>query len=219
MRAKLGTALLLVCVAAVSAQAGDQIFSYAIKVGMNIANLNMEPEPPGTPQDVLRYGGGLTLGFNVSETLSIDGDFLFMRTGTRAEWGSAGCDTTYDWNLDYFIFNPMVRYRVKEDGLTPFFVAGLEVGFLVRVKETFTVQCAGESVEKSEYPKTRYEYLDYGLNLGLGLEIPVKSNALTLEGRYALGFPNIRKDFGPDDLLPKYEASTRGIYVLAGYRF
>ncbi len=210
---------LLVCAAAGPAMAREPGFVLGIKGGLDFATLSFDPERSPEPKTGTRLGGGVTLGYNLSPTLAIDADVLYMTKGTRFDWAyqdsvEGTCDVQTDWMLDYLVFSPMVRYAPIEEGVTPFFVAGVEVGFLLRANAKAEVCCGEQTREVEGDIKDVFGDQDGSLIFGLGVEVPLSYLALTLEGRYVLGLADIAK---VDDAA--FEIRTRGIYLLAGLRF
>lgn len=57
--------------------------------------------------------------------------------------------------------------------------------------------------------------MDFGLGFGAGVSFPLGTNALFVEGRYALGLSNINDD--PED--PDTQIKNKGIQVIAGITF
>jgi hypothetical protein len=198
-----------------------------IKGGINMASLVLDPEDDDF-ESFLRFGGGVTLGFNVTPTFGIDLDVLYMMKGAKAEYTEESeieqqevlCDIEEEYKLDYLVFKPMMRLTLAPTGASPYILAGGEIGYLLSAKNGWEVACqGGQQGDDEEDIKEMIKDLDFGLNFGAGIELPMGTTSLIIEGHYSLGLSDILdSDEDAEDLdLPTIK--TRGIYGFVGLRF
>jgi hypothetical protein len=224
-RATMVVLTVLLLAGAVGAQ--TKSFQFGIKGGVNMAKLVYDPEAEGLPiENLMGFGGGIVLGFPLSSAVSLDLEGMYMMKGMHYELTGQvqGVDFTSesDTKLDYIVACPMLRIRIPSGGLTPYIMGGGEVGFLMSAKVKSTVTMAGQEEESTTDVKDDMESLDYGVNVGAGLEIPAGSGGIFFEARYSLGLADIGKDQQGEGILEGNDEATiknQGIYLLAGLRF
>jgi hypothetical protein len=142
--------------------------------------------------------GGLFIGGNRPGIVGVGVDILYARKGGKEIDGS-GSDLSV--NLDYL--NVPVYLRINAGSASRskaavYGIAGLDLNFLLRSKFS-----TGESITDN------FKRADYGLALGLGVEI---TRAL-IEARYTKGFGTIAKGTHDSDL------KTQSFAVMFGVRF
>lgn len=227
MRGTMLTAFLMVILLAGPAMANGyssqfKSFDFGIKGGVNLANLDWDPEQEIDWESFLRFGGGATLGFNITPTFGLDMDVLYMMKGTKAEGTleaqGATCDVEYELRLDYIVFKPMFRFTPIQDGASPYLLLGGELGYLLSADSWAEASCSdGSSGEEEEDIKDTVKDLDFGLNVGAGLEIPAGNMSFLIEGHYSLGLTDINDADENEENEPSVK--TRGVYGFVGLRF
>lgn len=219
--------LSLVCLAAGPVIAEeDSGVSFGIKGGINPAYQEWSPDPDNMDGMFIRYGAGVSLGFEMNPNVSLDTDFLYVMKGGkfRDEYRSGNeLDHTprvfeSELSLDYIVINPMFRVTPKKVGPSPYFMAGPEVGFLMSAEWVSGAEGLGKT---SHDAKDEFGSTDFGLTVGGGLQFPVQKTTLFfVEARYSHGFTDITTD--PDMPDPESERGSirnRGIYLFGGLRF
>jgi hypothetical protein len=126
---------------------------------------------------------------------------MFIRKGMR--FGNAPSTSIA---LDYLCFAGAVRYAPRGRSMTPYFVAGPEVGYLLFAEQRRSSRKWNLRDELADF--------DFSLNIGAGLPIVVLSQGLFIEARYAYGLV----DMYPARLSggPRWNWKTRGVYLLIG---
>jgi len=224
------TAFLMVILLAGPAIADGQFkaIDFGIKGGINLTNLEMDPklevqDPPSEVdmENYLRFGGGVTLGLNVTPTFGLDLDVLYMMKGAKAEYTVINDDfgecTVKDYfELNYIVFKPMIRLAFVPHGTTPYILAGGEIGYLVSTANPYDWECQQQSGSDEEDLDNVTDF-DFGVNFGAGLELAAGTTSIIIEGHYSLGLTNVY-DAGEDDDSDQ-SIKTRGIYGFVGVRF
>ena len=216
------TVTLLAVLIAAPVLAGQQKpMSFAIKGGINPAFQELLPDPESRDGMLMGFGGGATLGINLSSNFALDTDLLYVRKGGRYK------DVYRDGNdlsdqdrvfkseiaLDYFIINPEFRVAPSTTGPKPYLMAGPEFGFLMSAEWTYDSDLGKTTKDgKGDFKST-----DFGINFGGGLEIPAGgATSFFLEGRYSMGLTDIA-----DHPLEEEggTAKNRSVFGFAGIRF
>jgi hypothetical protein len=141
--------------------------------------------------------GGLFIGGNRAGRVGVGVDILYARKGAN-ETGSDQSVT-----LDYLNVPIYARVNIgspSRGGASVYGIAGLDLNFLIKSKLG-----SGEDI------KDNFNSADYGLALGLGVEI----TRFLVEGRYTRGLGNIAKhdvDFDTD-------VKTKSFAIMFGVRF
>jgi len=212
------TITLLALLLAGTAMAQTKPIMLGFKGGVDYASLVFDPENGVDTDPSIGLAAGGLLGFMISPGMSLDTDVLYIQKGakrndlvpTKADDAS---EVTFRYS--YIVINPMLRFAVQNQGLRPYFLAGVEIGFLVDAKTESNVEEFDGQDLKDQTKST-----DFGVNLGAGLEFPSGTSALFIEGRYALGLTDITDTSDDDEIVEdQVEVKHRGIYALAGIRF
>lgn len=230
MRGTLLTVFLMAILLAGPAMANGQFkaIDFGVKGGINLSNLEIDPklqvEDPAAEVDMenyLRFGGGVTLGLNVSPTFGIDLDVLYMMKGAKAEYTVINDDlgecTVKDYfEMNYIVFKPMLRLAFVPEGTTPYILAGGEVGYLVSTANPYDWECGQQSGSDKEDLDNVADF-DFGVNFGAGLELAAGQTSIIIEGHYSLGLANVYDGGDGDD--SDQSIKTKGIYGFVGVRF
>jgi opacity protein-like surface antigen len=186
----------------------------------------------------LRFGAGATLSLAFNPKLALDTDVLYMQKGAKQDGRITALvegdneeyvipvTVTADWKLDYIVLAPMVRYAPLGAEGGPYFLGGVEVGFLMKAKTDREIAYLGGRVSASDDIKDDLKSTDFAVNLGAGLQFPISpSISFLLEGRYSHGLTDINDKLVLETTVPgastvtQPDIKTRCIYALAGVRF
>ncbi len=199
--------------------------SFALKGGVNPSSQTLDPNPGWNEGRVLGFGGGATLGFNLSSAVSFDTDVLYVRKGTEftgSEYDNeqgGTVDVSERIVADYVTVSPLIRTTFRPGGTSPYLLAGVEFGYLVKASDELSMNPGGSRGEKDVTDKT--ERTDFSLSFGGGMNFPTSgSSDFFLEARYYLGLKNTVKQTQEDiDANGAVDVKNRGTYVMGGFRF
>ena len=181
---------------------------FGVKVGLNLANVSIDPEPEGMSFDAAtKFGVGGIMLYPLSEVLDLQVEAMYLLKGTKAEFDIFGTVFELELNLAYLSVPVMVRYNLGSEDTSPYIVVGPEFGFLLSAKSKFD----GEE----EDIKDDFKSLDLGLNIGAGVSMNMGATPMFGEVRYSLGLSDISDD--PDD--PDTTVKTTGIQLFVGMMF
>jgi len=114
--------------------------------------------------------------------------------------------------MSYLEIPVMCTYSFGTGDIKPYAMAGPSLGYLLSSEAKTTFE--GYTAETDEKDNTKD--FDFGLCFGGGVSMPVGSNAVFIEARYALGLTNTNDDPNdPNDT----DVKTRGIQIFAGITF
>ena len=200
------------CVIIVLAIAIQPIFAqsdamqFGVKVGLNLANASVDPEPEGVSfVAVTKFGLGGIMIYPLSEVLSLQVEAMYLLKGSKAEIDFFGEVFDVKLNLAYLSVPVMVRYNLGSEDTSPYIVVGPEFGFLLSAKTK-----VGD--EPEEDAKDDFKSLDLGLNIGAGVSMDMGATPMFGEVRYSLGLSDIDDN---DDGTTK----TTGIQLFVGMMF
>jgi len=179
------------------------------------------------------FGFGGFAEFWVSPMFAIQANALYSMKGAKAK---ADIDETINFQgftidingsaeqtikLSYLSFPIMGKIAFGENGaVKPYILAGPEIGILLSAKLQNSVDITGsangvsETVSASDEMdiKDEAESLEFALNFGGGVIIPLGSTELFIDGRYGLGLTKVNKE-GDVDL------KNNVIYINVGLIF
>ena len=199
------------CVIIVLAIAIQPIFAqsdamqFGVKVGLNLANVSVDPDTEGFSFDaVTKFGVGGIMLYPLSEVLDLQVEAMYLLKGSKAEFDFFGTVFEVELALAYLSVPVMARYNLGSEDTSPYYVVGPEFGFLLSAKSKFD----GEE----EDTKDDFKSLDLGLNIGAGVSMNMGATPMFAEVRYSLGLSNIEDN---DDTTTK----TTGIQLFVGMMF
>jgi len=220
MRTKVLLATLLVLAIALPAHANQKPVTFSIKGGIDYSNLDYDMESYDS-NNLLGFGGGITLGTAMQPHVGIDLDVLYIRKGASQEYRSGSemdpNPLTIETKLDYITFSPMLRLSPGRGGMGIYLLGGAELGYLIDAKST----SSRSGSEDMDYDLSDdFKNLDMGLTFGMGFQTaPNNGPGFFLESRYALGLTNVADDSEAAQQGYDAQVKTRGIYVFGGMRF
>ncbi len=209
--------VVLGCLIAAPAQAGQ--FSFGLKAGANLARFDTDGGYSDAEYGSLtRMGGGVVLSVGLSPVLSLDTDLLYMQKGLQWDAGYEQSGVYYsseeELKLAYAVISPMLKIGGRRDAVSPYFLAGGEVGYLLDARSNSVSWMANpENASTNEYDiKDMLEEVALGLVFGGGIDIPTSGATVFVEGRYVLGLSNI----WPSDYQTMGDQKSRDVYLLGG---
>lgn len=177
-----------------------------VKAGVNFANLTDGDMKTGF------HVGGLAEIF-INEKFSVQPEVLYSTQGSKQSSTTSIpglMTTTYKakLNLDYINVPIMAKYYVAEGFNVQ---AGPQIGFLMKAEMDVDADATGlGGISASGDIKDQMNSIDFGLNFGLGYELPM---GVFAEARYNLGLTKLPKEKELGD----YKNSV--IQVSVGYKF
>ncbi|HEY3295555.1 MAG TPA: porin family protein [bacterium] len=178
-----------------------------IKAGAIFANTKLEiPNQATATTQKIKPGflGGVYGEVAVPLTgFSVRGELLYVQKGFKHEI----FNQTFTVNEDELVIAPFLVYNLPVPTIKPFIEAGPEAGFNARDKIT------GSATDYSAGSNWKNQSLS--LNVGAGVNLPLKGHVLTLEGRYNLGLTNMGGIAASTSGSTK--AHTNGLQLLVGY--
>lgn len=164
-----------------------QEVKYGLKVGMNIANLNVDEAGFPSTSSVINLNIGAFAEIKLNKKLAFQPELLYSAQGAKFDFlfddGSGNFyDTENTFKLSYINIPLMFKYYPE----SKFFLeAGPQVGFLTSAKLKVNVVGYGSDTQDIG---DAFKSLDFGLNLGAGYNI---SKHATINARYNLGLTNV----------------------------
>jgi hypothetical protein len=187
--------------------------------GLNLANINTDPQPEGNvdlkSRPVLGSGGVLEL--RLTENVGLYLQPMFLQKGAKAK-GSVDEEldsVNVELKMNYIEIPVFLKFAFGANTIKPYLMAGPTLGLRLSARETGTLSIGGVQQEIDEDVKVNTRTFDFGLGFGAGVSFPLGNNFVFLEGRYALGLSNISDD--PED--PDAKIKTRGIQIMTGIAF
>ncbi len=172
--------LLVFSVLAITASSFAQT-KFGVKAGVNFAK--------GTGDDFEGSDGrtGLVAGgfakFQLSEKLAFQPELLYSAQGVKGSEYVEDIDEIADYTMKFDYLNVPLMFKVYPT--TGFSIqAGPQVGFLLSAKAK--VEALGMDIEQDM--KDEVKSLDFGLNFGIGYELPM---GLGFDVRYNLGLSTV----------------------------
>ena len=167
---------ILVVPAAAQAQVG-------VRVGVNSANLSVDPKPPEPPEieRLIGFVAGAFVTLPVNDIFGFQPEALYSRQGAKL----TDSGVTLRAKLDY-VQVPLLA-RVRTGARSPLAVLfGPSLGFKTRAR------LSGPNIpdEVNEAFDEQFKGFDFGLVAGAAFE----AGPLVLDGRYTWGLTNIAKD-------------------------
>lgn len=159
------------------------------KAGISIANQSIKNVDGEKSKTSFQAGLGVNIQTGLSN-FSVQPEVNFISKGTKIKNGF-GSQT---YNFNYIEIPVLAKYSFG-----PVYVnAGPSIGFLMGKNDKI----------KSAYGKTKS--VDFGLQMGAGIAIPVGPGKVIVDGRYNLGLSNISDENGMN-------VKNRGFAISLGY--
>lgn len=198
--------LVLVVLVAAPAKAATKI-NFGVKAGVSFSNVAWSDDD-GAEKVLIRPTFGAFGLVNLTPELAIQPEIDFLAMG---EWWS------YTGGKDVEVFRylhipVLLRYQfMKEGKAIPFVAAGPAIGFLL------TATDEGDNV------KSFFKTIDFGGELGAGVQMPAGKMKVLIEARFYLGLTNNYKQPVPELTLPaatpEFTERSRALSITAGLVF
>lgn len=178
--------------------------NFGVLGGWSLTNASIDPDQ-GLDWKTRKVGGfGVVLDYSVTDFITLHLEPMLLGKGPKAADG----EKKVEFGLVYIEIPVMVKYRIDNNIIKPYLMAGPTIGFLQAAKLKVTMGSWDDL-------KDDLKSIDLGLGFGAGLDLPIGNNSIFVEARYSLGLMNIAdKAEGPYS-----DIKTRGIQIFAGITF
>jgi len=181
---KLNKLLIIVVAFTMTTKSFAQV-KYGVKAGLNFANIN-EKSSLGSDNDgktsKIGFHFGGTAEFPASEAVSVQTGLLFSSKGYKSSY--LGVSSTMNVNYLEIPINTIYKIEIGSSKLC--LSAGPYLGYAVSADEK-----SGDAevdIKIGSGDEDYYKALDYGLNIGAGVEL---NDKITIGLQYGLGLANI----------------------------
>lgn len=180
--------------------------SIGIQGGLNSAILNLSNK---APEATLSYNSGFVFGtiinYEINKIFSLQSEFRYIQKGERAQLDLGSIKTDTKIYYDYLELPIYFVTEFTESQFRPFALAGINMGYLLKVKAESLYNGKAETFEITD----DFKNIDIAIDLGAGLKYELTSStSLLLNARYSYGIYDISKNEG--------SVNTRGIQLLFG---
>ena len=213
------TVSLLVLLALCMALPASAQVNLGVLGGLNLANLDVDPEPETWKKKSNRtaFGFGGVLDYSLNESIALRLEPMYLQKGAIIEdTGEGNMIYEIEWKGAYLEIPMLVKYSFGASDIKPYIIAGPTIGFNLSAKAKFTMGDFSEEDDVKDDTKST----DFGLGFGAGMSLPMGNNSIFIEARYALGLTNIEdgSQSDPEDNTES-ETKTKGIQIFAGITF
>ena len=189
----------LALVALMSGTVFAEGMTLGFKGGLNLANWTGDDIDNNKMK--LCFGGGVFMNYQMTESMSLQPELLFMMKGTKAD-----IDEDAGYKMTYIDIPVLAKFSVPMEGaFAPCFFAGPYIGFLMSADMYYE--------DEEESIKDDLKSTDFGLMFGGGFDYDMGEGYMTFDVRYALGLT----DFV--DVDEDVNVKNTGIMFLVGYGF
>lgn len=198
-------------------------------VGLNLASVDVdikdEEEDIGTSTRTgFIFGGSFYL--SLSSNIGLQFEPTYIQKGSKVEVKGMenGVDIKLEQTLkaNYIDIPILFKASFGQVSTKPYLLAGVNIALKagdakVEVdKVTIDGQDVTSEILSDEWEdELQTKSIDFGLNFGVGILIPIGSNQFFIEGQYNIGLKNIYDDEDPD----VNDVKTKGIQIKAGIFF
>ncbi|MFH1278163.1 MAG: porin family protein [Candidatus Eisenbacteria bacterium] len=198
--------------------------TFALKGGISQTTPSLDPDPGAGDGAAMGYGGGVTIGLNLSSHVSFDAEVLYARKGGKYSYSTGdpieGPEGRLESRvaLDYVTLSPLLRATFRPHGASPYLLAGAEFGFLMNAEWEWSETTGGSGTWDA---KDEFEETDFSLSFGGGLDLPASGTTnFFVEARYYYGMTDISKTPYSESIREDTsEMKNRGTYLFGGLRF
>lgn len=165
--------------------------SVGLKAGVNLANVFLEAGGASVSfENNLGIVGGLVLERAIGNKSALQAEILFTQKGFKTS-------IIDDLSLTINYIDVPLLYKMKfGNGSTRFFaLGGVNVGYAISGNSTIS------GVKEKVVFDGDYERIDFGMNIGAGLELGSGKNRTFLELRYQIGLTGINDQSAGDGSL------------------
>lgn len=208
--------LIMVIVLSMTTKSFSQVI-FGVKGGLNLANM-VEKDNDETYSKNYKMKAGFHLGvtaeFSISEKFAIEPGLLYSSKGFKVEEDGI----TFTANLNYLEIPINAIYKIDLGSTKVLISAGPYLGFALSGKYKASEAVFGENEDSKEQKieigsdkeKDEIKALDFGLNIGAGVEI----KNITIGLQYGLGLANLSLDTDNG-----YTLKNKVLGISVGYKF
>lgn len=200
------------------------------QAGANFADVSFSEKPYNVEETSIKTGiliGGI-LVYDFSPVFSLQFQPAYVMKGAKAnlstlQFSSSGFYTIKSENTfsaDYLDFPVLLKASIGNSSVKPYVTGGITVSFLLGDAKIETDKATINGVDVTSMMSssdrertTKTTATDFILNFGAGVEIPIETTSLFIEGQYNVGIADVNDD--PDSKPTK----TVGIQAKAGLLF
>jgi len=183
-----------------------QEINFGAKAGLNLTTLTGDGMEDATAK--AGFHAGLVAEFKLMDNLAIQPELLYSAQGSKQEYSEDGDSFEIVQKLNYLTLPIMAKYYVFE-GFS--LEAGPQISYLLSADEEYEEKVDGDSYSESADIKDELKPIDFGINGGVGYELPM---GLFAQARYTVGLTNII-DGESDD----FDWKNAGFQLSVGYKF
>ena len=182
---------------------------FGVKAGLNLANITNTEEGKMRPN--FHMGG--VVEFIINDKFSVQPELIYSRQGSKVTMDIYEMETKISvdavMKLDYINIPVMAKYYIKDSFSIQ---VGPQIGFIVKAEGEVEASAMGMTVKTSESMKDEVNSVDFGVNFGLGYELPV---GVFFDARYNLGITKVNSESFED-----MKNSQNSVFQLSvGYKF
>jgi hypothetical protein len=211
--------LLFALVICISAQAQNYV---GVVGGLNLANIDLDPNPGIDFDRLNRMAIGGVLGLQLVDHLKLHIEPMYLQKGARQkDFDLSLGDSEFKYKIETVELPVLLRLDLTSSRVQPYLLAGPTAAVITNT----TVEVTASGIEFKGDADNTAKTFDFGVGFGGGLSVQFGGQALFLEGRCSLGLSNVNEGgdvslesenisevitIDPDDV------STRGLQVMAG---
>jgi hypothetical protein len=180
-----------------------------VRAGINLGTASLDPEPSSTDMKMrVGFMGGFTgdMFFGPKENMGVKLDLLYTQKGWKEEANVGDGKATF--KMDEVVVAPFFVYRFPLKKFTPYLQVGPELGFNTTHKMKY------EDGHSYDADVNDWESVDFAMNIGGGVTMPVGPGEVVLDLRYNLGLTDMNKAKEGDP-----SAKLSGVQIMAGYNY
>ena len=196
--------------------------------GLNFSDLNLDNVRFGKSfsndiSSITTFSVGTVLEFNIYENVYVQIEPMYTERGGAPKIPIPFVNLTY--KSSYIEFPVLFKAKVGKS-ISPYILGGASLGFML--ESGLTAEALGFDLNMDIENLT--ESFNFGIEFGLGVEIPVEELTLFVESRYTVGLKNILKsgtvpfndnslDLIPDFKIDNSSITTRDFRIITGMTF
>ena len=195
------------------------------KGGLNIANISHEHIDDTDYRTGVGFGAYLS--FDISPTVSIQPELLYMQKGGKAKdipaiFEVEGYLLPQEGSIDieakvnYLEIPVLVKFMVPTQSATqPFFFGGPALAIKLSAENEIDWRVVGLSGSEAEDADDDMKSTDFGFVRGGGVDFPVGQGFLGIEGRYTYGLVTVDSDNDGEE----EDVKSRTFSIMLAYSF
>jgi len=164
--------------------------------GLSLGNLNVSVPIPPTVKKASKTGFMGGLGFESGGQIAFELDMLYSPGGTVIKSADPANKAKATVSATAITLPIMLKVRFLR-GMTPYILAGGEIGYVLKTNIILTDNSG--AVTGEEDVTEEFNRLVYGVVFGGGFEMAAGGMSILLEARYRLGLSNMIKEPDPGE--------------------